>query len=303
MKTRKLSLPIITSIAVAALAVVGAVPASAAPAVPGTPTASSITASSAVLSWNAVTGATGYYVLRGGTQIGSTTARTYTATGLSAGTTYSFTLKSYNASGASAASGARSVTTIPAAPGAPTAGTPTTNSVTLSWNAVTGATGYYVLRGGTQIGSTTARTYTATGLSAGTTYSFTLKAYNTTGASAASGARSVTTAAAVPAAPGTPTASSITASSAVLSWNAVTGATGYYVLRGGTQIGSTTARTYTATGLSAGTTYSFTLKSYNASGTSAAGGARSVTTVPAAPGIPTAGTPTSSSVALSWSAV
>jgi chitodextrinase len=74
-------------------------------------------------------------------------------------------------------------------------------SVTVTWSTSNdsggpGLGGYYILRGGVQVGSVNASTtsYTDTSVSAGTQYSYTVEAYDTLGnVSAASGAASVTT--------------------------------------------------------------------------------------------------------------
>jgi poly(3-hydroxybutyrate) depolymerase len=73
-----------------------------------------VTASTIALSWNAASGATGYNVYRNGTKITSTpvTTLTYSATGLTASTTYSFQVSSVGNGGVeSALSGAVSGTT------------------------------------------------------------------------------------------------------------------------------------------------------------------------------------------------
>ncbi|WP_282693384.1 glycoside hydrolase family 18 chitinase [Streptomyces sp. CC208A] len=65
-----------------------------------------------------------------------------------------------------------------------------------------------------------------------------------------------------PSAPGTPVASDITNTSVKLTWGAATddkGVKNYDVLRGGTKVTTTTGLTYTDTGLTAGTDYSYTV--------------------------------------------
>ena len=72
------------------------VPGDAAPSAPGTPTASSITDTSVNLSWSAATddkGVKNYDVLRGGTKVATVTTTSYTDTGLTAGTDYSYTVQ------------------------------------------------------------------------------------------------------------------------------------------------------------------------------------------------------------------
>ena len=86
-------------------------------------------------------------------------------------------------------------TTVPSAPtGLKVTGT-TSSTASLSWTASSGATGYKVLRNGTQVGTTTGTSYTDTGLTPGTTYTYTVEAYDTNGdVSAASSSVSATTA-------------------------------------------------------------------------------------------------------------
>jgi chitodextrinase len=69
----------------------------------------------------------------------------------------------------------------------------TTSSVSLSWNAANGADGYEILRDGNLITTTTGTTFTDTGLSASTTYSYTVRAFNSAGNSSASSSVSVLT--------------------------------------------------------------------------------------------------------------
>ncbi|MFJ8142585.1 glycosyl hydrolase family 18 protein [Streptomyces sp. NPDC096013] len=72
------------------------VPGDSAPSAPGTPTASGITDTSVNLSWSAATddkGIKNYDVLRDGTKVATVTTTSYTNTGLTAGTDYSYTVQ------------------------------------------------------------------------------------------------------------------------------------------------------------------------------------------------------------------
>ncbi|WP_393097406.1 glycosyl hydrolase family 18 protein [Streptomyces sp. LN325] len=85
-----------------------------------------------------------------------------------------------------------------------------------------------------------------------------------------------------PSAPGTPTTSSLTDTSVKLSWSAATddkGIKNYDVLRGGAKVATVTGTTYTDTGLTAGTDYSYTVQARDtADQTGPASGAVSVHT-------------------------
>ncbi|MFB8181013.1 PHB depolymerase family esterase [Streptomyces sp. NPDC055966] len=74
---------------------------------------------------------------------------------------------------------------LPAPSGLTVTGT-TDTGASLSWNSVSGAASYNVYRDGTKVGSATGTTYTDTGLSAGTTYGYTVAAVDSSGAVGAS---------------------------------------------------------------------------------------------------------------------
>jgi chitodextrinase len=181
-----------------------------APSTPGNLAASGTTSTSTNLSWNASTdnvGVTGYDILRapgpsGGTftQVGTSTTTSFTATGLTAATTYRFQARARDAAGnMSAVSNTVTVTTqsgggdtqAPSAPGNLAAAGTTSTSTNLSWTGSTdnvGVTGYDVLRapgasGGsfTQVGTSTTPGFTSTGLTASTTYRFQVRARDAAG--------------------------------------------------------------------------------------------------------------------------
>ncbi|MFF8947322.1 chitinase [Streptomyces sp. NPDC014940] len=85
--------------------------------------------------------------------------------------------------------------TVPAAPAGLTVAGTTSSSVSLSWSAVSGATGYNVYRNGTKVTAVTGTSATVTGLAASTSYSFQVTAANSAGESAKSGTVTATTAA------------------------------------------------------------------------------------------------------------
>ena len=88
-------------------------------------------------------------------------------------------------------------TTVPSTPTSLASSNITSNSATISWTASSdnvGVTGYKILNNGTQVGTSTSTSYSLTGLTAGTTYSVTVQAYDAAGnTSASSSALSVTT--------------------------------------------------------------------------------------------------------------
>jgi chitodextrinase len=303
-----------------------------APTAPTGLTAGAVTSSSVTLSWTASTdnvGVTGYDVYNGTALAASVTTTSASVSGLAANTSYSFTVKAKDAAGnVSAASTALSVktaaaadTTAPTAPTGLTASAVTSSSVTLSWTASTdnvGVTGYDVYNGTALAASVATTSASLSGLTANTSYSFTVKAKDAAGnVSAASTALSVKTAAAAdttaPTAPTGLTSSAVTSSSVTLSWTASTdnvGVTGYDVYNGATLAASVATTSVSVSGLAANTSYSFTVKAKDAAGNvSAASTALSVktsaaadTTAPTAPTGLTASAVTSSSVTLSWTA-
>src|SRR5204862_429494 len=175
----------------------------------------------------------------------------------------------------------------------------------LSWTASTdnvAVTGYIVRRNGVQVATPTTTGFADTGLSAATTYSYTVAARDAAGnLSPDSASVSVTIADTTP--PTTPTgltAAVAGSSGANLSWSASTdnvGVTGYIVRRNGVQVATPATTSYADTGLSAATTYSYTVAARDAAGNISPNSATaSVTTGNTAP-------PPSNSAGLAWDAV
>jgi chitodextrinase len=166
--------------------------------------------------------------------------------------------------------------TAPTVPAGLTATSGGMTSVNLSWSASTddvAVTGYHVWRGTTRIATTTGTTFTDTGLTPATGYSYSVSAFDAAGnESAKSATAGVTTDAdtSAPTAPANLTQTGATATTATLSWTAATdnvGVTGYdYYDSGIVPQGHTTATTVTYTSLVCGTTYTVGVDAYDAAG-------------------------------------
>ncbi|MGW3250503.1 chitinase [Streptomyces fungicidicus] len=78
--------------------------------------------------------------------------------------------------------------TVPGTPGGLSVSGTTASSVSLAWNAVSGATGYTLYRDGTKVTAVSGTSATVTGLAASTSYSFQVAATNTAGESQKSAA-------------------------------------------------------------------------------------------------------------------
>ncbi|WP_433432344.1 spherulation-specific family 4 protein [Nonomuraea sp. CA-141351] len=188
----------------------------AVPATPAAPTASQVTATSLRLSWTsaAYPGVVGYDVYQGGVKVGTEAnftpaATTFDVAGLSPATSYTFTVKARDRAGnLSPASGALAVTTaaasasVPTVPGTPVASDIGPTSVKLTWAASSDADPgddvlyYDVFKNGVRELSLPGDLTSVNlgGLTLNTSYSFTVRARDTTDrVSAQSAAAAVTT--------------------------------------------------------------------------------------------------------------
>ena len=241
---------------------------------------------SVTLTWKAAENATGYKIFsydketKTVTPIVSTKALTYTITGLKDGTEYSYRVRPYNSDNDEKKAYFGSYSKVVSA----TAGMPdevrtiTTKSgfqsITLSWEAVEGATGYviYELDGGMpgEVARTKSLTYTFKNLPNGYSHFYQISAYHVHGSvtvyspyskviEAVSGRLDAITNLKIKAGDG----------SVTLSWNAVENANAYRIVLYDqkshkiTGVGTTRNTSYTVTGLSNGTSYSYKVRPYN----------------------------------------
>ena len=273
------------------------------------------------LTWAVSVGSSSYNVKRstvsGGpyTTIASTLdpTTTYTDTPVTYGTIYYYVVSGANIKGESANS-----TEVSATPQAPPPNVPTglsakaasSTAVNLIWQASTDSygvvSGYNIYRNGVLSASSSTTSYSDTGLSPATTYTYTVSAYDAFGSTSAqsTSAKAVTP----PSAPTGLTASPSDAQVA-LTWNASTGAVSYNVLRlvsGGTWIKIVTGLTqltYTDTTVINGTYYAYIAQAVSVGGQTANSTSVRVLPDPPKPSTPAnlAAVPGDGQVALSWS--
>jgi chitodextrinase len=266
-----------------------------APTVPTGLTETAATTTSISLSWTASTDpdspVAGYHVYRGGIDIGMSASASYTDNGLLPSTGYLYRVTAYDPTGNTSALSVGLIantstpvdTTPPSVPTGLAATGATTTSISLAWTASTDpdspVAGYNVYRGGTKIGTSTTTSYNDSGLTANTTYSYTVSAFDPTANTSAQSAP-LTTATNPPVDTTPPTVpmgltkTGATASSITLGWTASTDpdspVAGYNVYRGTMKVGTSTTTSYTDTGLSVDTTYSYTVSAYDATGNTSA---------------------------------
>ncbi len=297
---------------------------------PGAPTGVTATAGNgqATVTWTAPTSTGGGAITsyKVAASPGSTTVTvagtvtTATVTGLANGTAYTFTVTAATVGGAGPASAASAAVTPATAPGAPTGVTATAGKgqATVTWtppasNGGSPVTGYTVTAsdGTTIAAAATSTSATVTGLTNGTSYTFTVTATNAAGVSAASTASNAVTPTGPPDSPSF-TGWTVGNGQATLDWQAPVNnggepVTGYTITMepgGITYLEAATATSLTVTGLTDGTSYSFSITATNELGPGPAADAVGPVIPITVPGAPTAVTATaaSGSATVTWTA-
>ncbi len=280
-------------------------------------TSFSPTATGIKMTWGAVSGAALYRVfVKSGSswkKLGDTASTTYTHSGLTNGTTYTYTVRCYNAAATTATSAYVNEGFSYLFLSAPTISSlsNTASGVKISWTHTAGAYKYRVfVKSGSswkKLGDSATGTYTHTAAVSGTAYTYTLRAvdadgsfhstYNSTG-------KSITYI-------GQPVISSVTntTTGVKVAWAKVTGAVKYRVFRKTTgswaKLGDTTSTSYVDTKAVSGTAYTYTVRCLNSAGTAYTSSydttGKSLTYV-AAPTV-TKRTLTTTGIKLTWDAV
>jgi chitodextrinase len=268
-----------------------------APTMPTNLHSTGVTSTSVSLAWTASTdnvGVTGYRVYRngGGTPVATVTSTSYTDTGLTPSTLYSYTVDAIDAAGnASAKTGSINATTsapadtqAPSIPGNPHSTGSTSTTISIDWNASTdnvGVVGYKIYRNGssTALASVPSPGFSDSGLTPSTNYTYRITAYDAAGnESATSTVVSVTTQASpgdtqAPSIPNGLSSPSHTDTTVTLTWNASTdnsggtGVGGYNIYRNGGLLDSTTDTNYTddngGVGLDSSTKYTYRVSAFD----------------------------------------
>ncbi len=209
-----------------------------------------------------------------GTTHSTDTSAPYAATWITTGVTdgsHTWTVTARDAAG-NASSATRSFNvsniTTPSVPTGLSATSPAPTQVSLSWSASSGSpTGYKVYRNNVNIGTVSTASFVDTTVTASTTYTYKVSAYNGAGESTLSSGSTVTTMQNTNTNPTVPTGLTSTSSGTqvTITWIASTGSlTGYKVYRNGALVGQTTGATSYSGTVSAGT-YSYTVSAFNAS--------------------------------------
>lgn len=260
------------------------------------------------LSRTQVVGADRYIIERDGEEIAAirTTYKTYQDQDLTPGTKYTYMVKAQNVSGVGEGFSFEVTTQTEPVPSGSIQAVAETNAVTLTWDTVQGAAAFQIRNTVTgDVYTTSDTSATLLNLQDGTKYTFEVSVINASGVESEGVTFEVLT---KPVAPQTVGVGGVTDTSVVLDFtgSAVRGAEDFIIFRDREEIARipATDTTFEDKGLTPGTTYTYEVKTANASGRSDAGFTVLALTLPAKVSTPAAaGDATESSVTLTWDAV
>ncbi len=213
------------------------------------------------VSWDASAGAIGYEIEVDGIVANTDTATVYTHVGLNPGTPHTYRVRARNAGGPGNWSAPVTKSTLPASPDIPVNlnTVPLSTSVTVTWNNVSGATGYDIEVDGVLVNNGPNTNYIHNSLTPGTHHTYRVRSINPGGKSEWSGYVNTTTLLDTVPIPinisATPALNSIT-----LTWDKVSGASGYEISVDGAAFDNGTRTTYTHSSLAPGTPHVYRVR-------------------------------------------
>ncbi|WP_052339442.1 fibronectin type III domain-containing protein [Gorillibacterium massiliense] len=214
--------------------------------------------SSVELVWDEVTGATGYDIETNNTVIDNGNITSYTEKNLNPNMQRTFRIRAKNSSGPGAWSSVVAKSTLPGTAGSLRA-VPDDTSISLTWDAVSGAESYDLEVDGTVVTGIAGTQYMHGGLASNTTHTYRIKSVNREGASEWSGSVTATTL------PSIPLNLRATAGSSNISvaWDEVAGATGYDIEVDGAVLDNGSGTTYLHSGLSTNAEHTYRVRAKN----------------------------------------
>jgi len=269
--------------------------------------ATNVTTTSFTANWNAVSNADGYMlIVDNGTPIDVGKVTSKNITGLNAGSSHSYVVKSVNEGGISEASSPVNVTLIPSSPVATDSTNINQTSFTANWGSVTGATSYKLFVDNTEVYSGSSISCNVTSLVVGSSHSYYVQAINAGGTSTNSNTINLTLNPAIAGVPVASDATDITQTSFTAHWASVNGATSYKLFIDDVEAYSGTNLNFSKTGLTVGSSHSYYVQAINISGASANSNSINVTLNPAIPSAPVANVATditTTSFTANWATV
>ena len=265
----------------------------------------SFSGSSVVLSWSAVSNASGYEIYRDGNLVASIDTHSFSQNNLADGT-YLYEVASINDYGISEARASVSVSVDQLPPAAPSdlKASVSASSVSLSWSAVDEANSYRVYRDDSLLGTVSSNSFSETGLADGT-YLYEVSAVDGAGESSDRASISISVSTPPPETPANIT-SWVIGANVSLSWSTVADATSYKVYRDDSLLASVNANSFSESNLADGT-YLYEVSAVNDYGESESrvGISVSISAGESPPATPTnlRVSVSGSSVSLSWNIV